>query len=279
MHVVRTEEALRAALAEWRANRRSIGFVPTMGALHAGHMSLVERARAENDVLTASIFVNPLQFGEREDLSRYPRTEAADLASLEEAGADVVLVGSTEDMYPAEFATRVEISRVTSGGEGAERPGHFPGVTTVVAKLFGMFTPTRAYFGWKDMQQCCVIRRMVRDLSYPLEVVPCEIVRESDGLACSSRNRYLSSADRAKAPALYRALRAARELWRGGESRGDALCALVRARLADDFRLDYVELRDEEDYRELTDPITGGRIVAAARLGGTRLLDNLELAR
>jgi pantoate--beta-alanine ligase len=278
MRVVRSEAELGAALKTARGARESLGFVPTMGALHAGHIALVERARGENEVCAASIFVNPLQFAPSEDLSAYPRTEEADLALLSAAGTDVVLIGRSEDLYPPGFATTVDVARVTEGGEGAQRPTHFRGVATVVAKLFGMFQPTRAYFGWKDMQQCCVIKRMVRDLSLSVTIVPCETVREADGLACSSRNRYLDREQRAKAPCIHRALCAARELFRAGERRHAAFERLVRSHLEPDFVVDYLEVRDEEDFARSADPVTGGRLVIAARLGRTRLLDNLPLA-
>lgn len=277
IEVVATQRDLKAALADALRANASIGFVPTMGALHEGHMSLVHRAREENDVVAASIFVNPLQFDDKGDLDRYPRTIEADVRGLEAAGCNVVLTGAVDDFYPDGFATTVQVTRVTDGGEGGERPGHFDGVTTVVMKLFGMFEPTRAYFGWKDMQQCCVIRRMVLDLSSPVEVVPCEIVREPDGLACSSRNRLLTEAERGVAPRFHAALTAAREAFARGERQTAALQKLVRERLEDDFVVDYVEIRDELDYGIVRDPVPGGRIVAAVRLGKVRLLDNIPL--
>ena len=281
MIVCRSEAELRRRRAELGVATKSLGFVPTMGALHVGHMALVERARADNELCAVSIFVNPLQFGEGEDLARYPRPEERDLELCREAGVDLVLIGASSDLYPEGFATSVEVGeRVTAGGEGAERPGHFRGVTTVVAKLFGIFAPTRAYFGWKDMQQCCVIQRMVRDLSMGVEVVPCEIVREGDGLACSSRNRYLDETERAQAPRLHAALVALREAWRGGEREARRLEANLRESLAGTFGVDYVEFRSELDYQRV-DQLAGAdglRVVVAARLGPVRLLDNLALA-
>ncbi len=277
MICVRSEHDLRQALAGAVFRGADVGFVPTMGALHVGHRSLVERARRENPVCAVSIFVNPLQFDDAADLDLYPRTEKEDLALLESVGVDVVLIGRRDDLYPAGFATAVEVGRVTAGGEGAHRAGHFRGVTTVVAKLLLMFQARRAYFGWKDMQQCCVIRRMVRDLSIPVEVVPCAIVREADGLASSSRNRRLGPEDRARAPRIFAALGAARDLWRSGTREAAALEGLVRSRLEPDFVVDYVEFRSEDDYALVADPIGRGRIVIAARLGNVRLLDNLAI--
>ncbi|MAE76067.1 MAG: pantoate--beta-alanine ligase [Planctomycetes bacterium] len=275
MIVMRSQEGLRRALADLSG---TLGFVPTMGALHEGHLSLVTRARSENGGCAVSLFVNPLQFDDAADYEAYPDTEAADLGLLEAAGVDVVLVGNKDDLYPPGFATRVDLTGVTDGGEGGQRPGHFQGVCTVVAKLFGLFWPQRAYFGWKDMQQLCVIRRLVKDLSMPIELVPCEIVREADGLALSSRNRRLDASERAAAPRLYRGLCAARELWHGGERAAAALVQRVFEELGENFPGDYVEVRDTTDYALVHDPVEHGRIVAAARLGATRLLDNVSLS-
>jgi len=276
MRIVRDAKALSAILP---APGTSHGFVPTMGALHAGHLSLVAAARGQCDFVSVSVFVNPLQFGAGEDLDTYPRDEDGDLGKLREAGVDLVLLGTTADMYPQDFSTSVEVSGVTGDCEGAIRPGHFRGVTTVVAKLFLLFRPTRAYFGWKDMQQCCVIRRMVADLAFPVQVVPCEVVREPDGLALSSRNAYLGPEDRAKAPRIQAALQEARASFEAGTTTGAALVELVQNRLADDFDVDYVEIRDEADFARVPDPIDRGRIVVAARIAGVRLLDNLPLVR
>ncbi|MCB9890621.1 MAG: pantoate--beta-alanine ligase [Planctomycetes bacterium] len=255
----------------------SCGFVPTMGALHAGHGALVARARRENDICAASIFVNPKQFGPGEDFESYPRTEDADLAMLRDLGSDLVLIGTNEDLYPEEFATRVELKGpLVTAAEGARRPTHFAGVTTVVAKLFGLFEPTRAYFGWKDMQQLLVIRRMVDDLSIPVEVVGCEIVREDDGVAMSSRNRYLDREARMRAPKIHEALVLAARAWQGGERRAERLRAMVREHLHG-FDLEYVELRSTSSFEELQDPVGPGRILVVARMETTRLLDNYPL--
>lgn len=274
MKIVRSCRELKASTCPAGVSH---GFVPTMGALHEGHASLVRRAREENEFCTASIFVNPKQFGPGEDFESYPRTEDTDLALLREIGCDLVLVGSTEDLYPPSFSTRVELKGpIVTAAEGARRPGHFAGVTTVVAKLFGLFEPTRAYFGWKDMQQLCVIRRMVADLSMPVDVVGCEIVRESDGLAMSSRNRYLDRNEREMAPRIYESLRVAARAWQSGERSAERLRAVVREHCGD-MDLEYVELRSTEDFSELHDPVGPGRIVIAARMGTTRLLDNFAL--
>ena len=219
-------------IAEVRRIRReragSWGLVPTMGFLHAGHISLVERARRENDHVGVSIFVNPTQFAPTEDLAAYPRDLARDLRLLEAAGADLVWTPPVGEVYPPGFQTYVTVEEVTRPLEGAARPTHFRGVATVVAKLFNVFQPDRAYFGQKDAQQAVVIRQMARDLDFPLEVVICPIVREPDGLALSSRNVYLTPEQRAAAPVLNRALRAARDAWQAGEHDGEALRGIMR---------------------------------------------------
>lgn len=270
-------------IAELKRYRRAVapgsttGFVATMGALHAGHASLVARARAACDVCMASIFVNPKQFGPGEDFDEYPRTEDMDLAMLRELGCDLVLLGEVDDLYPDGYCTTVALrGSIVDAAEGARRPGHFAGVTTVVAKLFGIFEPTRAYFGWKDMQQLCVIQRMVRDLSMSVEVIGCEIVREDDGLAMSSRNRYLDREQRADAPRIHRALKHAARAWQGGERSAEALRAIVREDLHG-MELEYVEIRSATDFDELVDPVGLGRVCVVARMGSTRLLDNFAL--
>ncbi len=275
MDVQRGVEGLRGARAGLEG---SVGFVPTMGALHEGHFHLMRRARDECDRLVVSIFVNPKQFGPGEDLEAYPRDEAADLAACESLGADLVFLPPVEEMYPEDFATRIEVGGPALGLEGAHRPGHFDGVATVCARLFGLVRPDRAYFGWKDMQQFCVLRRLVADLALPLVLVPCEIVREPDGLALSSRNRYLSPADRKRAPGLHAALQAARRAFLAGERRGAVLLETARRALPETFEPAYFALRREADFTEPKDPVGEGvRILAAARLGRTRLLDNLPL--
>ncbi|GAA5335101.1 MULTISPECIES: pantoate--beta-alanine ligase [Thermus] len=274
MNVVRTVAELRAALP-----REGVGFVPTMGYLHAGHLALVERARAENPFVVVSIFVNPLQFGPGEDYHRYPRDLERDQALLEAAGVDLLFAPSVEEMYPKGFATRVQVEGpLTALWEGEVRPGHFQGVATVVARLFLLVGPRRAYFGEKDYQQLLVIRKMVRDLGFPLEVVGVPTVREEDGLALSSRNVYLSPERRKKATVLYRALSAMREVAKEGGSVAEALRA-GEAVLAEvpEFRKDYLALVDPETLLPLSDWVKGARGIVAGRFPEVRLIDNLEV--
>ncbi|MFY9344981.1 MAG: pantoate--beta-alanine ligase [Planctomycetota bacterium] len=277
--------ALVARTAQWLAGDCTVGLVPTMGSLHRGHASLIERARTECDRVLATIFVNPLQFGPHEDFAAYPRDLVGDVALCRAAGADAVFAPSVAAMYEPGFASNVAVGREAAGMEGALRPGHFAGVATVVARLFALCRPHRAYFGEKDAQQLAVVRRLVRDLGFPLQVVPCPIVRDADGLALSSRNVYLGTADRAAAPVLYRALRAACERFAQGDRDRDRLLAQVRAVLAVEPRaqVEYVELRDEGDLAELPPgPVAGGRLLVAARFVDgkrpVRLLDNMSLA-
>jgi pantoate--beta-alanine ligase len=276
MKVVRTVAEMRAA----RHAVGDLGLVPTMGYLHEGHLSLVARARAENAATAASIFVNPTQFGPNEDLARYPRDLPRDLALLEAAGVDLVFVPEAAEIYPPGFATAVEVRGVTDVLEGAVRPGHFAGVATVVAKLFNIVQPTRAYFGQKDAQQCVVIRAMARDLDLPVEVVVAPTVREADGLALSSRNSYLTPEQRAVAPAIYRGLQAAKALFDGGERDAEALRRAIRAAVEAEpqMAIDYVSVADPETLRELTRVASQALASAAVRLGTTRLIDNLLLA-
>ena len=273
MRVARTIPELRAA----RGAFPRLGLVPTMGFLHAGHMSLVLRARAECGAAAVSIFVNPTQFAPGEDLSRYPRDMPRDLALLEAAGVDLVFAPEPAEVYPAGYASRIEVGPVSKPLEGARRPGHFAGVATVVAKLFNIVAPTRAYFGQKDAQQVAVIRRMARDLDMPLEVVVGETVREPDGLALSSRNVYLSAGDRAAAPVLFRALDRARRLNLGGERDAAALRRAMLATLASEPRVetDYVSVADPVTLRELERVDAGALLSLAARIGRTRLIDNV----
>lgn len=259
-----------------------IGFVPTMGALHEGHLSLMRLARARDAIVVASIFVNPTQFGPHEDLARYPRTPEQDAALLQEEGVDFLFMPSAEEMYPAGFATlatRIEVTPLGGVFEGAIRPGHFAGVATVVAKLLNVVRPTHAYFGQKDAQQLAVIRRMVRDLDMPVEVVAGPTVREDDGLALSSRNRYLTPEQRRAATVLYRALSSAHRRYAAGERDGEALrrimCATVEAEpLA---ALDYADLVDTATFEPLAEAGPQALLVIAARIGATRLIDNMPL--
>ena len=270
---------VRAASRAWRAAGRTIGFVPTMGALHAGHAGLVEKARAECDVVVASIFVNPLQFGPNEDLARYPRDLEGDLRTLTAAGADALFTTTPAEMYPPGFQTHVVPGALATPLCGASRPGHFRGVTTVVAKLFHLVAPHQAYFGQKDFQQARLLQRMVTDLDFDLVLRILPTRRERDGLAMSSRNRYLAPPERTEAPALHRALQAVRAAFDAGERRSEALAAVGRTALAATpaFRLDYLEVRDDETLELVPALAAGGVVAAAAFLGSTRLIDNLLL--
>jgi pantoate--beta-alanine ligase len=276
MEVLKTVAAFREARS---ALTGSLGFVPTMGYLHEGHMSLVRRAAAENDHVAVSIFVNPTQFGPNEDFARYPRDEERDLALLRDAGVDLVFLPSVEEMYPPGATTYVDVGPITEVLEGKSRPGHFRGVATVVLKLFEVVRPDRAYFGRKDAQQLVVVRKMVRDLLLPVAIVPCETVREPDGLAMSSRNTYLSPPQRKSALCLFRALTLAQEMW----TRGVRDAATYRARMRElieaepEASVDYVSVADPETLQEV-DRIQGPALVSlAVRVGQTRLIDNVTL--
>jgi pantoate--beta-alanine ligase len=276
MKVVTTIGEIR----RWRAEAGGrVGLVPTMGALHAGHLSLVEAARRENDRVVVTVFVNPTQFGPHEDLSRYPRDLERDAALLAGVGADLLFAPSAEEMYPPGTETVVEVGSVALPLEGERRPGHFRGVATVVAKLLGIATPDRAYFGEKDAQQLGVIRRLVADLNLPVEIRPCPIVREPDGLALSSRNAYLSPEERRAAPVLFRALQEAESLWRAGERDADALRRAMAATLATEprVRVDYVSAADPATFREVETAKGPVHLLLAAFVGKARLIDNRRL--
>ena len=257
-----------------------VGFVPTMGYLHDGHLFLVKQAKAENPTVAVSIFVNPAQFGPKEDFSRYPRDIPRDLAMLEKAGTDIVFMPPVAEMYPPGFNSWVDVEKVTERLEGASRPGHFRGVTTVVAKLFNIVQPTRAYFGQKDAQQALVIRKIVADLNMNLEVITLPTVREPDGLAMSSRNTYLNPEERKAAVVLYRSLTLAQQLYARGERdaekiRQEMLALIKKEPLA---TVDYVSIADAETLDEL-DTISPPALVSmAVKIGKTRLIDNVELA-
>ncbi|HEX6261817.1 MAG TPA: pantoate--beta-alanine ligase [Actinomycetota bacterium] len=279
--MIRRREPLRDAADDGRLEGRTVGFVPTMGFLHEGHLSLVRKARREADFVVASIFVNPLQFGPGEDLDAYPRDEARDLELLEEAKTDLAFVPAVEEMYPdGSPAVTIDPGGLGDVLEGASRPGHFRGVCTVVAKLFGIVGPCRAYFGEKDAQQLAVVRRMVGDLDLPVSVLSGETVREPDGLAMSSRNVYLSPEEREAARAIPRALAAAEALVDGGER--DA--HVVRAEMAKHVgveptaELDYVAVVDEATFEGVDRLERPARALVAARFGRARLLDNVRLA-
>jgi pantoate--beta-alanine ligase len=281
VQTIRRLAELREAVARFRAEGASVALVPTMGALHAGHMALIEAARRPGQRVVASIFVNPRQFGANEDLSRYPRREGADARMLAEAGCDLLWAPEVEEMYPDGFATTVSVSGVSEGLDGAARPGHFDGVATVVAKLFGQVRPDQAFFGEKDFQQLAVVRRMVVDLDLDLgiEVVGVPTQRDDDGLALSSRNIYLDEGERARAVALPRALgEAARAIERGN----DPQVALAEARtalIAAGFDVDYLALADAETLSLDPDSSRPRRLLAAARIGSTRLIDNLAIGQ
>ncbi|MFT3976909.1 MAG: pantoate--beta-alanine ligase [Sphingomonas bacterium] len=276
MLTVRDLAALRDAVGEFRAEGARIALVPTMGALHAGHIALVEAAKRPGTKVVASIFVNPKQFGPNEDLSRYPRREKSDLTMLEDAGCDLAWLPPVEAMYPEGFASSVHVAGVTEGLDGAARPGHFDGVATVVSKLFNQVDPDAAYFGEKDYQQLQVIRRMVADLDFDIEIVGVPTQRDDDGLALSSRNIYLDETERQKAVALPRVLGvAARAIGRGD----DAATALAEAEASltgAGFVVDYVALVDAETL-DAPAPGRPRRLLAAARMGQTRLIDNIAV--
>jgi pantoate--beta-alanine ligase len=272
-------EQVRGVRAGW--GLASVGFVPTMGYLHEGHLSLVRRAKSETSFVAVSIYVNPAQFAPTEDLSRYPRDLERDLALLAAESVDLVFTPSDAAMYPPGFQTYVHVGAVAEGLEGARRPGHFQGVATIVAKLFNIVQPTHVYFGQKDAQQAAVLRRMVADLNFNLRFVVCPTVREPDGLAMSSRNKYLDDANRAGAAALYRALSAAREMWEAGEHDPDRLReALSRVLAAEPLaRVDYVSAADPVTLRELDGgaPVPSALLSMAVYFGTTRLIDNILL--
>ena len=277
MQTVRDLAGLRDAVAAFRAEGATIALVPTMGALHAGHMALIEAARRPGTKVIASIFVNPKQFGPNEDLARYPRREAADARLLADHGCNLLWAPPVEVMYPEGFATNVSVTGVSDGLDGAARPGHFDGVATVVTKLFNQTRADIAYFGEKDFQQLAVIRRFVADLDMAIEIVGVPTQRDDDGLALSSRNIYLDEDQRAKAVALPRALGvAARTIARGD----DPVTALAEARMAliaAGFEVDYVALADAETLAESPAAGRPRRLLAAARMGATRLIDNVAV--
>lgn len=277
MKLARDLSRLRELVGEARRRGLTVGFVPTMGALHEGHLSLVRLAGAECGFVVVSIFVNPLQFGPGEDLRRYPRAPEKDGRLLEEAGVDVTYAPDPENFYAPDFSTALEVGAVTEGGEGAARPGHFRGVATVVAKLFLQVQPDAAYFGRKDLQQVAVVRRMIRDLDFPIRLVVGEIVREPDGLAMSSRNAYLSTAERALARAFPRILRAEEgRAAAGADAR--ALEGGVRRRLEEaGLAVDYVEVVDPATMARPAEVGAGHALAAAVHLGKTRLIDNVLL--
>ena len=269
---------MRAACRAAKQSGKRLGFVPTMGALHAGHLSLVRAARAQCDAVAASVFVNPKQFGPSEDFAKYPRDLERDARLLAAEGVELLFVPSVEEMYPAGAETVVHVEGLSERLCGRSRPGHFQGVTTVVAKLFNIVEPDAAFFGQKDAAQLAIIRRMVRDLNFPIEIVGCPIVREADGLAMSSRNAYLSSPERKQALVLSRALRHIEEQFKAGERSASKLIAAGKDIVAEEptVRLDYIEAVDPQTLEAVKDA-QGGLVAVAAFVGNTRLIDNLVL--
>jgi len=274
---VSTVADLRSALAPWREKGQRVGFVPTMGALHAGHLALVDHARKCAGKVVVSVFVNPKQFGPGEDLERYPRDLATDAEKLREAGADLLFAPAVDEMYPPGFATTVHVAGLSEGMEGARRPGHFDGVATVVARLLGLVLPDVAVFGQKDAQQCAVVMRLVADLGLPVEVVVAPTVRESDGLAMSSRNAYLTEAERKAAPALFRALLVTQLVHELGEKKAGKLLHTFRLALDTEplLTLDTVDLVDAATLRPVEKVERPVLLAAAVTLGRTRLIDNV----
>lgn len=276
--IVHTVAQLRRKVRAWRGAGEMVGVVPTMGALHDGHLSLARRARAECDRVITTIFVNPKQFNNPDDLKKYPRTLEADAALLSHVPVDVVFAPSVDEVYPDGFATTVSVGGVSEPLEGRMRPGHFDGVATVVTKLFGMTEADRGYFGQKDWQQLQVVLKLVRDLNLPVEVVGCETIREEDGLAMSSRNVRLTPEGRAIAAVLYAAVTVAAEDIRAGQSDRMAIReAAEKLRAAGFERVEYIELRDAETLMPSDDPRRPRRMLAAAWLDGVRLIDNIPV--
>ncbi|MCX7568693.1 pantoate--beta-alanine ligase [Tumebacillus sp. DT12] len=282
MMIVHTIQEVRAYVREQRLAGKTVGYVPTMGYLHQGHLSLIEAAKEQCDVAVMSIFVNPLQFGPNEDFDRYPRDLERDAALAAQAGIDLIFAPSVDEMYPAgngKSLTHVDVEQVTTGLCGASRPGHFQGVSTVVTKLFNIVLPDRAFFGMKDAQQVAVIQQMVYDLNLPVEIVPCPTVREADGLAMSSRNVFLTDEERAQALVLSRSLKTARELVASGERDVASIVAAVREEISGQplAQIDYVELvqfRGLAPIQKIEEPAL---LALAVRFGKTRLIDNTVL--
>ena len=270
---------LRAAISQARGDGARIGFVPTMGALHQGHLSLVDRAREESEFVVMSIFVNPLQFGPKEDFSRYPRPIDEDERLAAEVGVDLLFTPSVEAMYPEGRTVSVVVGEIATQWEGAVRPGHFDGVLTVVAKLFNLVQPDVAVFGRKDLQQSAIVKAMVRDLDFPLAIVVAPTVRESDGLALSSRNRYLSESDRADALVLSKALKAASSAFDSGERNGAKL-EEIGTKVLDSVKraeADYFAVVNRDTFQREPEARKGSAVIVAARIGTTRLIDNIIL--
>lgn len=280
MQVIATIPELRAAIKQSRASHKTIGFVPTMGYLHDGHLSLIGRARQENDVVVVSIFVNPTQFAPHEDLDTYPRDHERDLALLQAASADIVFLPTVEELYPSGYTTYVQVEGSMGATLcGVSRPTFFRGVATIVTKLFHLVTPQRAYFGQKDAQQAVVIKKMVRDLNFDLDIVVCPTVREKDGLAMSSRNTYLTPTQRTQAAGISQALFEARDLIGNGERNASRIRQSIEARIAaiDDAVIDYVSIVDANTLADV-ESLSGETLIAVAvKVGKTRLIDNIQV--
>ncbi|WP_160680148.1 pantoate--beta-alanine ligase [Clostridium sp. C8-1-8] len=276
MRVVNTIKEVRDIIGHWKREGLSVGLVPTMGYLHEGHGSLIETAHKENDKVVVSVFVNPIQFGPTEDLDKYPRDLERDSKIVEDFGGDLIFTPTPSEMYVEDFASFVEVSNLTEGLCGAKRPGHFRGVCTVVTKLFNIVTPDKAYFGEKDAQQLAVIKKMVRDLNVPIEIVGCPIVREADGLAKSSRNVYLSSEERTAALILSKSLAKAKEALNNGERASKSLSQLIIDTLSSEplAKIDYVEIVDILSLMPVENIEKDILIALAVYIGKTRLIDN-----
>lgn len=281
MKTVETIGELRKALNAERSAGKTIGFVPTMGYFHEGHLSLMREARQKNDIVVVSIFVNPTQFGPAEDFERYPRDVERDTKLAKESGVDYLFIPPVDEMYDEDFSTWVDVERLTEGMCGASRPGHFRGVATIVAKLFNIVRPDKAYFGEKDYQQLIVIKRMARELSFDIEVIGMPIVREDDGLAMSSRNVYLSAAERKAALALAKSLKLGQNLYTAGERRASAIGEQILEMLNREplVELEYLVIADTETLEELVEISDRAVVAIAAKVGKTRLIDNTVLGR
>jgi pantoate--beta-alanine ligase len=279
MRILTRIEAVRDAVREARATGATIGLVPTLGALHQGHLSLVRAAKAANRIVVVSIFVNPKQFGPNEDFSKYPRTFEADCALLEAEGVDFIFAPTVEEIYPAGASAIVAVEGIEDRLDGKSRPGHFRGVATVVAKLFNIVAPDHAYFGQKDAAQVAILRKMVRDLNFNLELVVCPIVREADGLALSSRNRYLSEPEHRQALVLSRALRRVQDLFVEGVVSAHALLEIAQETVAQGpaVRIDYLVAVNSETLEDVEEVTTGTLVAIAVWVGTTRLIDNVVL--
>ena len=276
MEVVKTVEEVREIVSEWRSQGLTIGLVPTMGFLHEGHQSLIQRSASENDCTVVSVFVNPIQFGPNEDLEAYPRDLNRDMKAVEEAGGDIIFNPEPSEMYPGHFTSFIDTTETTELLCGAVRPIHFRGVCTVVGKLFNIVMPDRAYFGQKDAQQLATVKRFVRDLNFPLDIVACPIIREADGLAKSSRNTYLNPEERKAALILSQSLKKGKEAIDNGERDSQKVISIIRENLEKEplARIDYVEVVDFENIQRIA-RIEGETLVAiAVYIGKTRLIDN-----